>query len=260
MQFSDDGIGLSDDEAETYLSTVGIGITGFLKGRSVPAPGGTAAGTTSDGQDLIGQFGIGLLSAFMLASRLVVESRKIGADEAVRWVAGADTEIELSACDKTEPGTTVRLELKPEFLELASETEPLEAIIKAYADFLPVPIYLNRSKSRVNVVNATWFDPTPDREAVELDLEGYFQETPLDVIPVRRESPARVVGALYVTPRRTPGFAGDAVVTATARRMVISRQVQGLLPEWASFLRGVLELGDCSPTLSREDLGARRGV
>ncbi len=104
------------------------------------------------------------------------------------------------------------------------------------------------------MVNATWFDPTPDREAVELELEGYFQETPLDVIPVRRESPARVAGALYVTPRRTPGFAGDAVVTATLRRMVISRQVQGLLPEWASFLRGVLELGDCSPTLSREDL------
>jgi hypothetical protein len=251
LRFSDDGIGLSEDEAETYLSTVGIGITGFLKGRDVPAPGAPAAG---DGQDLIGQFGIGLLSAFMLASRLAVESRKLGAAEAVRWVAGADSEIELSASDRAGPGTTVTLALKPEHLGLARDAEKLEELIKAYADFLPVPIHLNGSKSRVNVANATWFDPTPDREAVELDLEGYFRETPLDVIAVRRESPARVAGALYVTPRRTPGFAGDAVVTATARRMVISRQVQGLLPEWASFLRGVLELGDCSPTLSREDV------
>ncbi len=120
LRFSDDGVGLSSEEAETYLSTVGIGITGFLKGRSVPAPGGTAPG---DGQDLIGQFGIGLLSAFMLATRLVVESRKIGTDEGVRWVAGADTDIELSVCEKADSGTTVTLQLKPEFLELASDPE-----------------------------------------------------------------------------------------------------------------------------------------
>jgi HSP90 family molecular chaperone len=63
-----------------------------------------------------------------------------------------------------------------------------------------------------------------------------------------------MAGALYVTPQRTPGFAGEPVVTTTIKRMVISRDTQGLLPQWASFLRGVLELNDCSPTASREDL------
>jgi molecular chaperone HtpG len=251
LRFSDDGIGLSASEAETYLSTLGIGITGLLKGRGFAQSSDKGIGKDSS---LIGMFGIGLYSAFMLADRVTVESRKTAEDEGVRWEAGADSEIELSNCAKDETGTTVTLFLKPKHHRLCEQQEALEAIIKEYADFLPVPIYLNGGKARVNLINPTWFDPTPDREAIELELEGYFGETPLDVIPVRRETPSAIAGVVYVTPRRTPGFAGDAVVTATVRRMVVSRKIQGLLPEWAPFLRGVLELGDCAPTLSREDL------
>jgi hypothetical protein len=254
VRFTDDGIGLTAEEAETYLSTLGIGITGMLKGRGGPV--GTTVRPQGDGDVLIGQFGIGLFSAFMLAERLVVESRA-AADTpvGVRWEAGAGTEIELAGITREEPGTTVTLHLKPANFRLAEQAEPLEAAVKEYADFLPVPVFLDGSKARANVINATWFDPTPDREAIELELESYFGETPLDVLPIQRTSaPAALAGALYVTPRRTPGFAGVAVVTATVRRMVISRKIQGLLPDWASFLRGVLELEQCAPTLSREDL------
>ena len=67
------------------------------------------------------------------------------------------------------------------------------------------------------------------------------------MIPIRIERPVSIAGALYVTPQRTPGFADDPTVAVTVRRMVISRKIQRLLPEWASFLRGVLELNDCSP-------------
>ena len=117
-----------------------------------------------------------------------------------------------------------------------------------------MPIFLNGNSQRANVINVAWFDPTPDAEAVELALEEYFDEAPLDVIPLRTEQPISIAGALYVTPRRTPGFSHDPTVTVTVRRMVISRKVQGLIPEWCLFLRGVLELNDCSPTASREDL------
>lgn len=255
LRFRDDGIGLTAEEAETYLSTLGIGITGLIRGRQsslVTAP--VLERPPGNDDALIGQFGIGLFSAFMLAERVVVESRRADGDEGVRWEAGAGTEIELSGYERPEPGTTVTLHLKPEHRRLADEPGPLEAIIKEYADFLRVPIYLNGGKARVNQIQPTWFDPTPDPEAIELELESTFGETPLDVIPVRRERPIALAGALYVTPRRTPGFAGDAVVTATVRRMVIARNIQGLLPAWAPFLRGVLELNDCTPTLSREDL------
>jgi HSP90 family molecular chaperone len=251
LSFHDDGVGLSVAEAEKYLSTLGLGVTGLLKKGGAAAPPQEAAG---GGEDLIGQFGIGLFSAFMLAERVVVESRRADAPEAVRWEAGATTEIALSSCDRAAQGTSVTLHLKPEHRHLAERPEPLEAAIKEFADFLPVPIHLNRDQARANVINVAWFDLTPESEAVELELEGYFGETPLDVIPLRLEKPVPVAGALYVTPQRTPGFTGEPVVTVTVRRMVISRRIQGLLPRWASFLRGVLELNGCAPTASREDL------
>jgi hypothetical protein len=209
-----------------------------------------------DGQSLIGQFGIGLFSAFMLADRLVVETKRADGDHpAVRWEAGAGTDIELSSSDRTAPGTRVTLHLKPHYRALATDPAALEEAVKEYADFLPVPIHLNDSAARVNLINAAWFDPTPERESVELELESFFHETALDVIPMRVERPpVSIAGALYVTPQRTPGFSGEAVVTVTLRRMVISRQIRGLLPAWAPFLRGVLELNGCAPTASREDL------
>lgn len=251
LEFRDDGIGLSSDEAERYLGTLGIGITGLIKGHH---PAAAEAEVTGDESLLIGQFGIGLFSAFMLASRLVVESRRLDCDEGVFWSAGEGLEIELASSDRATPGTSVTLHLKPEYHALAEQVEMLETAVKEYADFLLIPIFLNQKPVRANVINVAWFDPTPEREAVELALEEYFREPPLDVIPVRTERPVSIAGALYVTGQRTPGFSGEPVVTATVRRMVVSRRIQGLLPEWASFLRGVLELRECAPTASREDL------
>ncbi len=250
LTFSDDGIGLTAEEAENYLGTLGLGITGLIKrGEAMPhlSQGG-------DQGDLIGQFGVGLFSAFMLADRLIVESRNENADEAVRWEAGPGTEIELSASEKATPGTTVTLVLKPEYKFLAENEEAVEHAIKEHADFLPIPIHLNDSQTRVNVIHAAWFEPSQDEETTELALQAYFDETPLDVIPIRIEEPIPIAGALYVSPQRIPGFSETASVMVTVRRMVISRQIKELLPPWASFLRGCLELHGCSPTASRENL------
>ncbi len=251
LEVEDDGIGLTAKEAEKYLGTLGIGVTGLLKGRH-PSTAGRAA-AAAEGELLIGQFGIGLFSTFLLADQIVVESRKPG-QEAIRWRAGEGTEIELSSCDREQPGTTVRLQLKEDHFHLSERPEAVERAIKEYADYLPIPIYMNGDQRRSNVINAAWFDLTPDRESIELALAEKFDETPLDIIPIRVEQPVSIAGALYVTPQRTPGFAGESVVTVTVRRMVISQNIDGLLPKWASFLRGVLELNECSPTASREDL------
>ena len=259
VTFQDDGIGLSAEEAEKYLGTLGIGITGLLKGRTFDEPADEskerAPSTRSGaGDGLIGQFGVGLFSAFMLADRLVVESRASHAEKGVRWEAGAGTDIEITEIERDEIGTSVCLMLKPEYSQLAEKEEILEDAIKEFADFITVPIFLNRSKARVNLINAAWFDETPDAENLELELANYFEEQPLDVIPIRCEKPVSVAGAIYVSPQRTPGFSDEAVVAATIRRMVISRRIRDLLPMWGSFFRGVLELHDCSPTASREDI------
>jgi len=248
IEFHDDGYGLSPEDAELYLGTLGIGLTGLLKGAHP-----NSVMPKSGHQNLIGMFGIGLFSAFMLAERMIVESRRVDCDQAVRWDAEGGTDIELSSWHREDAGTTVRLYLKPQFHHFAEDPESIAAVLKEYTDFLTIPIHLNESVARVNVIHASWFDPTPEPEAIEMELASYFDEAPLDIIPVQVSQPA-ISGALYISPQRTPGFADEAVVTATLRRMVISRRLRGLLPQWASFLRGVLELKNCSPTASREDL------
>jgi len=251
ISFSDDGIGLTVNDAETYLGTVGSGLTGLIKhADQVP----DSAGALGDRGDLIGQFGVGLFSAFMLADRLIVESRHEQEATGVRWEAGPGTEIELSPIARELPGTTVTLVLKPDFQFLARQPEPIEKAIREYADFLPIPIYLNNQTKRVNVIHAAWFEPSQDREATELELQAYFDEAPLDVIPIRIEKPVSIAGALFVSPQRVPGFSSRSSVMVTVRRMVISRAIQNLIPPWATFLRGCVELHDCAPTTSREDL------
>ncbi len=251
ITFHDDGIGLTPKDAEDYLGTVGSGITGLIK-RSAEVP--DTAGGVGDRGDLIGQFGVGLFSAFMLADRLTVSSRHGSAESGVLWEAGAGTEISIAYIDRGEPGTSVTLHLKPEYYVLAEKPEAMEKAIREYADFLPIPIYLNGKSKRVNVIHAAWFEPSQDYEATELALQEYFDEAPIDVIPIRVEKPASIAGALYVTPQRVPGFTDKSTVMVTVRRMVISRKIQGLIPTWATFLRGCLELHDSSPTTSREDL------
>ncbi len=248
IRFQDNGIGLDRAEAEKYLGTLGISLTALIKKGEIVAGGGAR-----DDQ-LIGQFGIGLFSAFMLADRLVVEAWRVGGDEAIRWEAGSTSDIELRSHDMDAPGTIVTLQLKEEFRFLAEDAEALEAAVREHAEFLTVPIYLNDSKARSNLSNVAWFEPTPDVESVTLELATYFDESPLDLVPIRIEKPTTIFGVLYVTPQRTPGFTDHPTVAVTVRRMVVSRKIQDLLPEWAPFLRGVLELTDCMPTASREDL------
>ena len=247
LQIEDDGIGLSADEAEKYLGTLGLGITGILRRDSR----GTGK---NDSLGLIGQFGIGLLSAFLLADRIVLESRKSSDAEPIRWEAGNGTEITLSLGSKETVGTTVSLYLRPESLHYADSELLLEEAVTRYADFLGVPILLNDKEQRLNRVNAVWFEPECDEDQLTEELETRFHETPLSVLPIRMEKPVTIQGALYVSPKRLPGFSGESHLTATIRRMIISPKIQGLMPEWAPFVRGILELPDCRPTASREEL------
>ncbi|MDR3111052.1 MAG: ATP-binding protein [Planctomycetaceae bacterium] len=247
----DNGIGLNAEEAEKYLGTVGLGITGILRRSALQQ----IENQTSRSSDLIGQFGIGLLSAFLLSDQIVVESLRLGDNQVpIRWEADSSTVIRLSQGDKTTPGTKITLRLRPEQIQYAESEDAIEEAIRQYADFLNIPIFLNDHEQRVNVARPIWFEPEVDDDDLILALESWFHETPLSVISVRVEKPVTVQGALYISPQRVPGFTDEAMVATTIRRMIISRRIQGLMPSWAPFVRGVLELPDCRPTASREEL------
>lgn len=249
LQIEDDGIGLNAEEAEKYLGTLGIGITGLMR------RGARTEKSTRDSLGLIGQFGIGLLSAFLIADKITVESFRVEENAIpIRWEADNSTIIRLSPGEKTTPGTLITLTLREESRYYAESEEAIEEAVHAYADFLNVPIFLNEREQRLNLVQPIWFDPAAEEDALMLALESRFHETPLCVIPIHREKPITIQGALYVSPQRLPGFTDEALVATTIHRMIISQRVQGLMPPWAPFIRGVLELPDCRPTASREEL------
>jgi molecular chaperone HtpG len=242
----DDGIGITLDEAEQYLGTLGSGISGLLK----KSPGQMRG---HDKTGIIGQFGVGLFSAFLLADKIVVESRKTIDHEAVHWEAGTGTSILLGLCSREELGTSVTLHLSDENSLWADDPELLKKAVRHYADFIPVPIFFGDKKRRMNVMTPSWYEPSPDEEMVSMELEQRFEDNPLDVMLLNKDQP-KIRGAIYITRQRTPGFSGRPLVTATVRRMVISARIDGLFPEWGSFYRGVLELPELQPTTSREDL------
>lgn len=247
LSVEDDGVGLDEAEAERYLGTVGVSLTGALKSSGARGSGAT--------ETLIGQFGIGLLSGFLLAERIEVQSLKPGADRSVIWIAGDDTDILIGEGTRTEPGTKVTLHLRPEALQFAQDADVLIEKVKHFADYLEVPIFLGVSQKPVNSMGAAWLEPTVDEAELRADLFKRFgEEEGLAVLRVEHSSAPRVRGGLYVTADRTPGFTSDSTVHVTLKRMLISTSVRDLLPPWAAFLRGALELADCIPTANREDL------
>ncbi|MDF1666573.1 MAG: ATP-binding protein, partial [Planctomycetota bacterium] len=245
LSIIDDGIGISIQDAEEYLGTLGRGLSGILKKKLNKTHG-------KDRSSIIGQFGVGLFSGFLLADKIVVESRKSLTEDAVYWEAGAGTKISVGIGSREKLGTTVTLHLSDEHAHWCEE-ERLKEAARHYADFLPVPIYLNDSKRRLNVMTPSWFESSPDEEMVSIEIEQRFDDHPLDVIIVQSERP-KIRGAIYITQRRAPGFSGRPLVTVTVRRMVLSTRLDGLFPQWGSFFRGVLELPELQPTTSREDL------
>lgn len=252
LTISDDGIGLSEEQAEKFLGTLGIGLTGLIKGRFGHQERKTSE---SDNGQLIGQFGVGLFSAFMIADTILVESRRYDAqaNDAIAWFADGHDSISLAGITKENLGTSVTLKLKQACLSLAEDPE-IETTVCKYADWLTVPIFVGDSGSRSNQCTAPWLEATCEEEEVAEALEARFDETPLHSIPIRVQKPVNIQGAIYVSPRRTPGFTGDSTVTLTVRRMVIREDIDGMFPAWASMFRGVLEMPLLTPTTSREDV------
>ena len=139
LRVADNGSGLSEREIHDDLTVIGRGYTRELRERLV-----TDDPTLS--RELIGQFGIGFLSAFLLASEGTVETRPVGGPP-LRCSSTGDEEFDLAVGDRLEPGTTVELRLKPSSLFLLHEDNLVE-VVREYADFVPTPIHVHDSQSR----------------------------------------------------------------------------------------------------------------
>ncbi|MCB9741691.1 MAG: ATP-binding protein [Alphaproteobacteria bacterium] len=238
VEIEDNGVGLTQQEIADYLSTIGRSGTGELK----------ASLASGDPVQLIGQFGIGLLSAFLVASEVEVRTRSALTGESWRWTFDGGARYELEPHDRRVPGTVVSLRLSPGsrgYLEVGA----LEALVQRYADLLPIPIFIGHDSRPANAIVAPW-----EEDASEERVQAYLQRRfprlrPLLVLDVdSAEGEVHVQGALAIGD--DPDRPGQ--VHLYVSRMYVASDPPDLLPPWASFVSGVISCDALTLVASRD--------
>jgi molecular chaperone HtpG len=269
IELADNGSGLTEAEIAEFLAIIGRSYTGELRARL--EVGGAAE--LAAAEHLIGQFGLGFLSAFLLARRVVLTTRSYRpGSKTLRFVStgGQSYELEVLPEDQArEVGTTLCMELKPA-AQFLLDAEVLERAITTYVDFLPTPVYLSVAgavaeedapETPVNRGAAPWHAEATENDYVEF-VRSRFEVEPLTVLPlsdvVIRLGDDRVTipisGVLFVPPGSITSLQEYGDVAVYVRRMFICERERDLLPAWARFVRGVVESSRLRPTVSREAL------
>ncbi len=253
LTVSDNGFGLTASEITDYLATIGRGYTRELRDRLSLADAAEAG-------DLIGQFGLGFLSAFLLASDVSLLTRSHQGGPCYRWQSGGDEFYEMAPAWREEIGTTVELRLKPAASFLLQERALIEAV-RQYADFLPLPIHVQGESLPVNLMAPPWEAEHAGR-AVEDYITRAFRTEALWVLPLRDRRvdlghdsltvPLR--GFLFVPPGTVASVREFGDLNVYIRRMFICERERDLLPPWARFVRGVIDSPLLQPTASRESI------
>ena len=250
---SDNGYGLTADEITNYLATIGRGYTRELRER-------LSLCDSTEAAELIGQFGLGFLSAFLLASEVTLLTRSAQGGPCYRWHSGGDEYYDLEPAWREEIGTTVELRLKPAASFLLQERALIETA-RQYADFLPLPIHVQGEHLPINLMAPPWEADHPDR-AVKDYITRAFRSEALWVLPLRDWKvdlghdtlTVPLKGFLFVPPGSVASVHEFGDLNVYIRRMFICERERDLLPPWARFVRGVIDSPLLQPTASRESI------
>ncbi|USR89653.1 ATP-binding protein [Phormidium yuhuli AB48] len=248
ISFTDNGAGMTEQEVKEYLSTIGRSGTEAFRQNLVQK--GRQADVT-----VIGQFGIGLLSAFIVADRVVVETLSWqSGNPAWRWESSGEKTYDLTPGEREVPGSTVTLYINDNYRDMLLPEE-LRRAIRKYADFLPVSIYLNDDEAPANAVNAPWHKhyDNPKEEVLEMAIfvAKRFPDNPLATIPIHLKDP-KVDGVLYVSDNRVPDINTSGFVDVYQSRMFVMEANREMLPIWAKFVRGIIDSPALTLTAARD--------
>ncbi|MBT4928498.1 MAG: molecular chaperone HtpG [Cellvibrionales bacterium] len=271
IEISDNGIGMSKDEVIANLGTIAkSGTSEFLK---------NLTGDQKKDSQLIGQFGVGFYSSFIVAKQVVVESRRAGeaANEAVRWTSEGEADFKVESIEKADRGTSITLILKDDEQEFANNWR-LRSIIKKYSDHIAIPVQMEKIQPPAGEGEEPKADQAPEWEAIndaqalwtksrsEVSDDEYnefyrhishdFAE-PLSWSHNRVEGKHEYTSLLYI-----PGMAPmDLYQREAARglklyikRTFIMDDAEQFLPMYLRFVKGVLDSADLPLNVSREIL------
>jgi len=245
--FQDNGSGLTESEIHKYLSTIGQGYTAELR-RALNTNNRSAA------QKLIGQFGLGLLSAFSIGEKVRITTCSYQTpDQAHQWECDGDINYTLMPVEVKDVGTKVVIYVNEAGRDLL-QTEELRRIIKQYADFLSIPIYLTPSILPINTIFAPW-DNEPGAPSYNTYIEQRFDIPPLEIIPVNVDEPDIVIrGVLYVPLKSILSIQEFGEIDVYCSRMFVIGNDRELLPKWAKFVQGVIDTPTLTPSVSRDTI------
>ncbi|HEX4770698.1 MAG TPA: molecular chaperone HtpG [Bryobacteraceae bacterium] len=272
LTVSDTGIGMNEEDLSSHLGTIArSGTKNFLASLS---------GDAKRDSNLIGQFGVGFYSAFMVADQVEVISRKAGEEKAWRWTSDGKTGFDIEPAERAQQGTTVKLYLNEEGKTYANSWR-LQEIIKKYSNHIPFPIYLTADKSewselekktvkkrtteQINSASALW-----KRSKTELKDEDYKElyktisgdwEDPMFWFHTKAEGTMEYTTLFYV-PSKAPVDLYQpeykSGVKLYVKRVFITDDAKELMPGYLRFLRGIIDSEDLPLNVSREILQQNR--
>ena len=266
LVISDNGIGMTRDDVISNLGTIAkSGTAEFIKNLS---------GDSKQDANLIGQFGVGFYSAFIVADRVVVRTRRAGNDaaDAVEWSSDGDGQYTIKTIEKAERGTEIRLTLKEDASEFG-ETYRIRHLVTKYSDHVSIPVSLkndvekddeSEAKSewdQVNQATALW--TRPRTEITDEEYTEFYKhvahdfEDPMTWSHHKVEGKSEYTGLLYV-PARAPydlwNRESPRGLKLYVQRVFIMDRAEEFLPLYLRFIRGVVDSSDLSLNVSREIL------
>ncbi|SMA52211.1 molecular chaperone HtpG [Helicobacter pylori] len=270
LTIKDNGIGMDKNDLIEHLGTIAkSGTKSFLS---------TLSGDKKKDSALIGQFGVGFYSAFMVASKIVVQTKKVISHQAYAWVSDGKGKFEISECVKEEQGTEITLFLKDEDSHFASRWE-IDSIVKKYSEHIPFPIFLTYTDTKfegegdnkkevkeekcdqINQASALW--KMNKNELKDKDYKDFYQSfahdnsEPLSYIHNKVEGSLEYTTLFYI-PSKAPFdlFRVDykSGVKLYVKRVFITDDDKELLPSYLRFVKGVIDSEDLPLNVSREIL------
>lgn len=276
ITISDNGIGMTRDEVINNIGTIAkSGTKDFLD--KIREAGNAAA------QELIGQFGVGFYSAFIVADKVELITRKAGTDSAVKWTSDGAGEYELEDCEKDSRGTIIVLYLKPEFCGddeyNFTDVYEVERLIKKYSDFVRYPIKMSfevknkpEDEPEIEIRTVNSMKPLWTRSKSELTREEYDEffkqqlhewEAPLEIFHVKAEGTVEYTALLCIPKHAAANLYYsdyEAGLQLYSRHVFIMDKCKDFLPDWLRFMKGLVDSPDLPLNISREVLQQSREV
>ncbi len=252
LSISDTGIGMTADEIKQYINQVAFSSAEEFVQKY----------KSSGDQAIIGHFGLGFYSSFMVAKQVDIDtlSYREGA-EAAHWSCDGTTAFELTASSRAERGSTITLTLQDEELEYLEEAR-IKQLVATYCDFMPVPIKLG--EEQINRQKAPWKE-SPSNLTDEDYLEFYrylypFQEEPLLWVHVNTDYPFIVNGILYFPKLKPDIDITKGQIKLFCNQVFVSDNCEEIIPQFLMPLRGVIDSTDIPLNVSRSFLQNDRTV